>query len=94
MKLYSKFLRKMQNRINSIFEFFSQLGEFSAVIFMKSRDELNEIRLFLERPLQTYAVIDCSIPPKRNDKPSKSGTRMELRPTLTARAQGFIQNCP
>jgi hypothetical protein len=93
MKLYSKFLRKMQNRIKSIFEFFSQLGEFSAVMFMKSRDELNEIRLFLERPLQTHEVIECSIPPKRNDKPSKSGTRMELDPTLETRAQDLIQTC-
>jgi hypothetical protein len=84
----------MHDRIKSIFEFFSQLVYLLAAMFMKSRDELNEMRLFLERPLQTYDVIENSIRPKRNEKPSKSGDRMEVDPTLEARAQGIIQTCP
>jgi hypothetical protein len=94
IKLYSKPCRKMHNRIKSIFEFLSQLGQLLAAMFMKSRDELNEIRLFLERPLQTYDVIECSIRPKRNEAPSKSGNRMELDPTLETRAQDLIHTCP
>jgi hypothetical protein len=84
----------MHNRIKSIFEFFSQLGQLLAVMFMKSRDELNEMRLFLERPLQRYDVIECSIRPKRHETPSKSENRMEFDPTLETQARGIIQTCP
>jgi hypothetical protein len=63
-------------------------------MFMIFMALLNQMNLLLGRPLQTYAVIERSIPPTPNEKLSKSGARMELGRTLEAHAHDLIQTCP
>jgi hypothetical protein len=93
MRFYLKVLGKSHDCIRYIFEFFSQLLQIFAVMFMIFMALLNEMNLLLGRPLQTYAVIERSIPPTPTEKLSKSGARMELGTTLEVQVQGFIQTC-